>query len=556
MIPHIVGGDDLVVSVVADRAWRFTVSYLDAFRAHARDIPGVGDEHGPALPSASAGLVFAHMKFPFRRAAELAADRLRAAKRQFHGVSPAVAWLDVTRDGEQPPAALRAWALDDLLALEDALGALRTQVEPSGRAVLERLVDTGQPAVSLARLARARPAAGPRRGRRAVPGRTGSRPRDRTDGGRAVGGQVVAVRFEIVFHTPFRVSSGHAGDGSDTTVDRAALLPASSLKGVMLSAARDLLKFPRSQVEAVFGTAWHESPWGWSDAVMTEGGQHPAAHPDPDRAGHRHRRQGRAAGRRRGPRRPAPSSASTRIGWVEAGQEGTHETILLAAARSVTAVGGDRRRGSGWVTVTPVEPQWSGAHLRAAAALAGTADPATATSRTPGVTGDRPREPAGDRHRPAAPGARRRLRGVLLHRHAPVRAGQRAARGAGRRVDRRARAAHGRPATRHAFRALFDGPVRYGPMYVPGTVVVAGLGAAVQVSPRRELRVAGGRCGLRDRAAAARPASGRWSRARDRSSCPAMSPWSGSPAPRSTRRQPRPPTANCTRTARSRPGRS
>ena len=152
VIPHIVGGDDLVVSVAADRAWRFTVSYLDAFRAHARDIPGVSDEHGTALPSASAGLVFAHMKFPFRRAAELAAGRLRAAKRQFHGVSPAVAWLDVTRDGEQPPAALRAWALDNLVALEDALGALRAQVEPSGRAVLERLVDTGQPAVSLARL--------------------------------------------------------------------------------------------------------------------------------------------------------------------------------------------------------------------------------------------------------------------------------------------------------------------------------------------------------------------------------------------------------------------
>lgn len=149
VIPHIVGGDDLIVSVVADRAWQFTISYLDAFRAHARAIPGA-DEAAP--PSASAGLVFAHMKFPFRRATELAAGRLRAAKRQFHGTSPAVAWLDVTRDGEQPPPALRAWALDDLLALEDALAALRTQVEPSGRAVLERLVDTERPAVSLARL--------------------------------------------------------------------------------------------------------------------------------------------------------------------------------------------------------------------------------------------------------------------------------------------------------------------------------------------------------------------------------------------------------------------
>src|SRR5271156_3644703 len=78
------------------------------------------------------------------------------------------------------------------------------------------------------------------------------------------------MRFEIVFHTPFRVSSGRAGDGSDTTVDRAALLPASSLKGLMLAAARDLLKFPRPQVNAVFGTARQPSPWGWSDATMTE----------------------------------------------------------------------------------------------------------------------------------------------------------------------------------------------------------------------------------------------------------------------------------------------
>ncbi len=153
VIPHIVGGDDLLVSVAADRAWRFTVSYLDAFGRHARDIPDVGDLLGPVPPSASAGLVFAHLKFPFRRAAELAAGRMAAAKQQFHGVSPAVAWLDVTRDGEHAPPAQRAWALADLLELEDALAALRAEIEPSGRAVLERLVDVTQPAVSLARLA-------------------------------------------------------------------------------------------------------------------------------------------------------------------------------------------------------------------------------------------------------------------------------------------------------------------------------------------------------------------------------------------------------------------
>jgi CRISPR/Cas system CMR subunit Cmr4 (Cas7 group RAMP superfamily) len=188
---------------------------------------------------------------------------------------------------------------------------------------------------------------------------------------------VVAVRFEIIFHTPFRVSSGHAGDGSDSTVDRAALLPASSLKGVMLSAARDLLKFPQLGVDAVFGTPWHQSPWGWSDAVLV----------------------GEANVRPRTRIRIEPGTFTVakgallvadevlaasaefsieRTGWIEPGQEDSHEAILLAAARAVTAIGGDRRRGSGWVTVTPVEPPWSGEHLRAAAALAGAPDPGSA----------------------------------------------------------------------------------------------------------------------------------------------------------------------------------
>jgi CRISPR/Cas system CMR subunit Cmr4 (Cas7 group RAMP superfamily) len=193
---------------------------------------------------------------------------------------------------------------------------------------------------------------------------------------------VVAVRFEIAFRTPFRVSSGQAGDGSDTTVDRAALLPASSLKGVMLSAARDLLKFPQSRVEAVFGTAWHESPWGWSDATMIEQVS--------IRPRTRIRIEPGTGTVARGALLVADEVLAARaefsvdrIGWVEAGQEDAHETILLAAARSVIAVGGDRRRGSGWVTVTPLEPPWSAAHLRAAAALAGTAGPAE------GAGGDR-----------------------------------------------------------------------------------------------------------------------------------------------------------------------
>lgn len=181
------------------------------------------------------------------------------------------------------------------------------------------------------------------------------------------------MRFEIEFHTPFRVSSGQAGEGSDATVDRAALLPASSLKGVMRAAARDLLRFPGPLVAAVFGTPGQESPWGWSDAALAG---EPAVRPrtriqvDPG--------TGTVIP---GALLVADEVLATRAeftvdrsGWIAPGERAAQETVLLAAARAVTAVGGNRRRGIGWVTVTPVEPPWSDAHVRAAAALAGTGD--------------------------------------------------------------------------------------------------------------------------------------------------------------------------------------
>jgi len=153
VIPHIVGGDDLVVSVVAERAWPFTITYLDEFQRRLAAVPNLPqDLFKPVPPSASAGVVFAHAKFPFRRAAELAAEQMRAAKRQLRGAEPAIAWLDVTRDGERPPAGQTAWTLDDLSELADALTTLRTDIEPSGRASLERLVDVDRPEVSAARL--------------------------------------------------------------------------------------------------------------------------------------------------------------------------------------------------------------------------------------------------------------------------------------------------------------------------------------------------------------------------------------------------------------------
>lgn len=185
------------------------------------------------------------------------------------------------------------------------------------------------------------------------------------------------MRFQIEFHTPFRVASGRAGDGNDVTVDPAALLPASSLKGVMRSAARDLLKFPAGLVEAVFGTARQPSQWAWSEARVLDAAG--------DTAGIRPRAriqiEADTGTVRSGALLIADEVLATggeftidQSAWLEPAETRRHETVLLAAARAVTAIGGDRRRGLGWVSITPVDPPWTSDHLRAAVSLAGGAD--------------------------------------------------------------------------------------------------------------------------------------------------------------------------------------
>lgn len=203
------------------------------------------------------------------------------------------------------------------------------------------------------------------------------------------------MNFEITFHTPFRVAAGHAGDGSDTTVERDELLPASSVKGLMRSAARDLLRFPRDWVGNVFGTAWQPSPWSWSDARVTgSSGAEPEV-----RARARIRIESGTSTVTSGALLIADEvlAASAefsidRTGWIESADAPVHEAVLLAAARAVTAVGGDRRRGLGWVTVTPAQPPWSQAHLLAAIEL------------TRGSTGDARSGSAGAGTRPGRGG--------------------------------------------------------------------------------------------------------------------------------------------------------
>ena len=70
VIPHVLGGDDVVVSVTADRAWLFTRAFLDGFGAAmqaAAERLSLDGQLRQRLPSMSARVVFAHAKFRRRR---------------------------------------------------------------------------------------------------------------------------------------------------------------------------------------------------------------------------------------------------------------------------------------------------------------------------------------------------------------------------------------------------------------------------------------------------------------------------------------------------------
>lgn len=122
-VPHVVGGDDVLVSVPADRGWRFAAVLLAAFEQSLARIAQESRIGQP--PTVSAGIVFARADYPFHLVVASAEASLRRAKNAYAGRRTALDFLDVTAEGhdapaEMPPtlAALRAHApaLDRLVA--------------------------------------------------------------------------------------------------------------------------------------------------------------------------------------------------------------------------------------------------------------------------------------------------------------------------------------------------------------------------------------------------------------------------------------------------------
>ena|GEM_PF-575160 len=116
-IPHILGGDDILVTVPATRAWPFLIHFLQQMREAAGQGKFGPD---PNRISFSAGMVICKLSYPIGDQVELAADLLRSAKEAVRGRGWSYAWLDVTSEGPAVPD--RVYELcdwDDLSSLMD-----------------------------------------------------------------------------------------------------------------------------------------------------------------------------------------------------------------------------------------------------------------------------------------------------------------------------------------------------------------------------------------------------------------------------------------------------
>jgi len=163
---------------------------------------------------------------------------------------------------------------------------------------------------------------------------------------------VVAIELGITFHGPFRVATGWAGRGADSTVDLATPLRGSSLKGVMKASARLLLPDREDLVTRVFGSPRQPSPWSWSSARVVDPKARKRARVaiDPDR--HVAVEGGLFFSEEIWATR-ATFEITPLLGVAD---RRAQELVLMASAHGVHTLGGDRRRGLGWVTVEALQP--------------------------------------------------------------------------------------------------------------------------------------------------------------------------------------------------------
>jgi hypothetical protein len=194
---------------------------------------------------------------------------------------------------------------------------------------------------------------------------------------------MTVLGFTVSFYGPFRVGAAYARDGVDAALDTHDPLPPDHLKGVMRAAAVSLLGPDRggSQrdhwvVREVFGSPRAPSPWSWSSAIPDgrpeQGWSITRRHrvtidPDTHSAVKDHLVLGEQAWA------PGARFQISRVGLLEAGAlaEADHALVLRCAAAAVHGLGAWRRRGLGWVGITPDDGTVSAADVGRLLALGG-----------------------------------------------------------------------------------------------------------------------------------------------------------------------------------------
>ncbi len=130
-IPHILGGDDLLVTLPADRAWEFITKFLDVMEEELNRLDLLPETKRPTV---SAGVLFCKAEYPFGDQVEMAESLLRKAKRHVNGADWSVAWSDITSDGlhgNHTP-----WTLQELRDRTKALDYTRSDLPASAEAEL------------------------------------------------------------------------------------------------------------------------------------------------------------------------------------------------------------------------------------------------------------------------------------------------------------------------------------------------------------------------------------------------------------------------------------
>ena len=186
---------------------------------------------------------------------------------------------------------------------------------------------------------------------------------------------MTVLSFTVTFHSPFRVGAAYAGDGVAAALDPDDPLPADHLKGVMRAAAGQLLADrDHPAILEVFGSPRAPSPWSWSHAIPASANtwaisrRHRVKIDEDNHSAIKdhlvHAEQAWA---------PAARFTISRVGMLAPGglSEPAHVSLLRCAAAGVHGLGAWRRRGLGWVGITPDDGQVTAADIAVIHALAG-----------------------------------------------------------------------------------------------------------------------------------------------------------------------------------------